>query len=204
MNIFICILISLFVVFFFIILDSEYYNYKNNKEKVIGKTKEGIISYYNDNDNDNKDKGSNYCKHNNTDIYTGLKWECVEFVRRYLILTKGITFEDVGNALDILKIKYFYKINLNTPVKPFFIRNDNNIPEIEDIIIISDKTTRTGHVAIVSDISDSKIHIIEQNYDNKEWGDKNYSRDFYVDKHNSIKIKSYDSSETILGWVRIY
>jgi hypothetical protein len=66
---------------------------------ILGKTKEGIECYL----NSGRNKGEiNRVK--NGQYYTGLKWECVEFIRRYLILTKGITFENVESALDLLEL----------------------------------------------------------------------------------------------------
>ena len=34
-------------------------------------------------------------------IYTGIKGQCVEFVRRYLIMNNGVTFSDVDSAFQI-------------------------------------------------------------------------------------------------------
>ena len=48
---------------------------------VLGSTKQGVIAYYN---NDHNYSEKNY--HNN--IFTGFKYECVEFVRRWLLIIK--------------------------------------------------------------------------------------------------------------------
>lgn len=41
----------------------------------------------------------------NHKIFTGLKWQCVEYARRYLINVLNVTFQDVNNAYEIFDIK---------------------------------------------------------------------------------------------------
>lgn len=37
----------------------------------------------------------------NMTVYSGVKWQCVEYARRYLIMVYGVTFESVDNAFNI-------------------------------------------------------------------------------------------------------
>ena len=73
--------------------------YINKEDIVLGKTKEGIECYLN--------RGVNKGEINRilvNQYYTGIKWECVEFIRRYLILKKRITFENVESALKLIDL----------------------------------------------------------------------------------------------------
>jgi hypothetical protein len=76
----------------------------------IGITKQNVIAFSNDENNNNLNnenkRESNY--YNN--IYTGLKYECVEFVRRWLIIVHNITFESVDHARNIYELNNFYSI----------------------------------------------------------------------------------------------
>lgn len=143
--------------------------------------------YYNNNDENKRDK-YNYIYN----IKTGIKWECVEFIRRYCIIKYKLTFELVNNVYDMVNLKYF--INIDT-LKLFFLnfyhRNSNFIPKVDDLVIFYYKNT--GHIAIISNtsnISNNIIEICEQNWE-KDWESSKYSR----------KIKINDPS--IIGFFRI-
>jgi len=123
-------------------------------------------------------------------IKTGIKWECIEFIRRYFIEKRRLAFELVNNVYDMLNIKYF--INLDT-LKPvffnFYSRNPNFKPKVNDLVLFYYKNT--GHIAIVSNISNIHVlEICEQNWEN-DWESSKYSR----------RVLSNDSS--IIGFFRI-
>jgi glutathionylspermidine amidase/synthetase len=42
-------------------------------------------------------------RHSEDGIYTGYKWQCVEFVRRSTLINKGYVFEDIAMALDVFR-----------------------------------------------------------------------------------------------------
>ena len=71
----------------------------------IGITKQNVIAF----SNENSKSELNYYQ----GIYTGLKYECVEFVRRWLIIVYGITFESVNHAKDIYNLNNFSNIFSN-------------------------------------------------------------------------------------------
>jgi glutathionylspermidine amidase/synthetase len=119
---------------------------------------DGVAAYSNQKD-ETKSKTSNFYNGK----YTGRKWQCVEFVRRYLISKHGITFSDVTSAFEIPKAR-FTTLN-GSPVQT------TNEVKVGSIIIWPknyQKMSPDGHVAIVSSISSSGINVVEQNYiDNK-------------------------------------
>ena len=39
------------------------------------------------------------------DIYTGIKWQCVEYARRWLLEEQGVVFGDVEIAADIWELQ---------------------------------------------------------------------------------------------------
>jgi glutathionylspermidine amidase/synthetase len=43
-------------------------------------------------------------RHHVNGIYTGYKWQCVEFARRWLLENKGYVFEDIAMAYDIFRL----------------------------------------------------------------------------------------------------
>jgi glutathionylspermidine amidase/synthetase len=126
---------------------------KKNYGDIIG-TFNGVQSYSNSN---NKSSVANY--YNN--IYTGIKWECVEYVRRYLIINHNITFSNVDSSYQIPEANFMTLHGEN------IIPKKNNSLVIGSIIIFPkdyEVDSPDGHVAIISSILQSGITIAEQNY----------------------------------------
>ena len=116
-------------------------------------------NYNNNNLNNNNNSNSNYYN----GIYTGIKWQCVEFARRYLIVTHGITFSDVTSAFQIPDAK-FTTLDGKQNIE---VRNDLQVGSL----IVWPKNYMAnsvdGHVAVVSSITPNGITVVEQNYNNK-------------------------------------
>ena len=117
--------------------------------------------YSNNHNNDNLNNNSNSNYYNG--IYTGIKWQCVEFARRYLIVTHGITFSDVTSAFQIPDAK-FTTLDGKQNIE---VRNNLQVGSL----IVWPKNYMTnsvdGHVAVVSSITPNGITVVEQNYNNK-------------------------------------
>ncbi len=180
---FIYILISILIIIIFL-----------RKDNVLGITIEGVKCYLNGGWN----KGEENRIENG--IYTGMKWECVEFVRRYLIQTKKITFKQIKNAKELLEVDFFIKINTMKRVDINHFKNGEKKIEKGDIIIMENERDNNGHVCIISNIINNKVEIIEQNHNNKSWNNKFYSRILII-KGN--KIEDIDNKEKIIGIIRI-
>ena len=127
--------------------------------------------YSNNHNNDNLNNNSNSNYYNG--IYTGIKWQCVEFARRYLIVTHGITFSDVTSAFQIPDAK-FTTLDGKQNIE---VRNDLQVGSL----IVWPKNYMAnsvdGHVAVVSSITPTGITVVEQNYDNKNEINRFISRD---------------------------
>jgi hypothetical protein len=129
---------------------------QNNFEDIIG-TFNGVDSY------SNKENKTNLFDDNyHNGIYTGIKWQCVEYARRYLQITKGITFDNVDSAFQIPQAKFTKLDGSNVHL--------HNKLEVGSLIVWDkyyEHDAPDGHVGIISFIHNNGISVSEQNYDNK-------------------------------------
>jgi len=151
----ILIVILIFIFIFFLIYKyvTGYYKFGDK----IG-TFNGVDAYSNQQDKTNS-LDSNYYN----GIYTGQKWQCVEFARRYLIINEGITFSDVDSAFEIPKAQFKtlngVLVKMSNDLKPgsliIWPKGDEKGDE---------KGLTDGHVAVVSFITPFGVTVVEQNY----------------------------------------
>ena len=158
----------------------------------IGITKQNVIAF----SNENSKSELNYYQ----GIYTGLKYECVEFVRRWLIIVYDITFESVDHAKDIYNLNNFSNIFSNKiPIKKCI--NGSDKISFGDLVIWTNQGefNEYGHVAVVVKIKNNQIYIAEQNTTNKSWNGKKYSRKLLFN-NNILVDKEYPDTK-IIGWI---
>lgn len=120
----------------------------------------GVYVYYNG-------RVSHTGKRNLTDdgYNLGLKYQCVEFVKRYYYQHYKHKMPDTyGNAKD------FFDASLpdstyNTKRDLYQFTNSSiSMPQVGDLIIFGGNIwNKYGHVAIVCEVSESKLTIIQQN-----------------------------------------
>ncbi len=127
----------------------------------------------------------------------GLKYQCVEFVKRYYYEHLNHKMPDsYGHAKDFF----------NPSVKDGKINKQRNLlqytnlsvskPKVNDLVIYSGTIfNKFGHVAIVTKVLESEIEIIQQNP-----GPYNNSRETYklIYSYN----KWYIDNHRIVGWLR--
>ncbi len=128
----------------------------------------------------------------------GLKWQCVEFVKRYYYVHFNHLMPDAtGNAKDIF--------NTDLPdasynVSRALVQYTNAsvmAPAVDDILVFDGHLgNKYGHIAIISKVYDDKIEIIQQNA-----GPDAPSRE-------EIKMLLVDGkwkvmNRRVLGWMRI-
>lgn len=127
----------------------------------------------------------------------GLKYQCVEFVKRYYYEHLHHKMPDsYGHAKDFydssLKDGDFNKKrNLKQFANP-----SSSKPKVNDLLVYSGHIyNRFGHVAIIASVNDEEIEIIQQNP-----GAHSATRErFKLVKHNSLwKIEN----DRIMGWLR--
>lgn len=150
----------------------------------------GVYVYY------NRGHGARGKKrHKTEDGYNlGLRWQCVEFVKRYYYEHYGHKMpKDRGHA------KTFYKKGLNDGefneergLYQFAYLSEYKPTKGE--IIVFRNSGKYGHVAIISAVYDDRIEIIEQNSSVTR-------REFELHRNESGKwwIKNRNGSEFILG-----
>ena len=134
--------------------------------------------------------------------YTGIKWQCVEYARRWLLVNKGVVYGDVDIAADIWALDYVTRIKDKSKLRMVTYPNGNEkLPAIGDLLIYAKAYLKTGHVAVVSrvDPESHTIQVVEQNYNNTKWT-TGYARSIpYIEHDNKIwLLDAY-----LLGWKRV-
>jgi len=130
-------------------------------------------------------------------IFTGIRWQCVEFARRYLIINYGLTFKQIENAHEIFKLINFENLQTNNKFQPIYkhLNGCKILPKVGSLLIWNDSVDEnaTGHVAIITKISiPNYIEVCEQNWHIEKLNRKIksiYSNGFFIlDKH-------------LIGWI---
>jgi len=140
--------------------------------------------------------------HYEWDVYTGLKWQCVEYARRWLYVHTGQVFESVDYAADIWQQVSYYKDAGNGNKVPVinYPNGSATRPAAGDLLIYDKALFGTGHVAVVTGVDSKRsiVRVAEQNYKNTRWPD-NYSREIIM-THKDGRYRILD--EHLLGWKR--
>ena len=127
----------------------------------------------------------------------GLKYQCVEFVKRYYYEKLNHKMPDsYGHAKDFFNSQIKDgEINKQRNLKQFE-NSSRTKPKVDDLVIYSATTlNKYGHVSIVSNVTENEVEIIQQNP-----GPFGNSREKYkLLKENG---KWRIDNERILGWLR--
>lgn len=137
--------------------------------------------------------------------YMGLKWQCVEYARRWIYHTHQLNFSSINYAYDIwTKVDHYFNPATQQKIKIFNHPNQETIaPVVGDLLIYSKGFLQTGHVAIIVEVNLIKgyLRVAEQNYHNQAWP-SNYSRQLnlyvHIKKNQPITYKVDDPC--LLGW----
>ncbi|MBP9722185.1 MAG: bifunctional glutathionylspermidine amidase/synthase [Gammaproteobacteria bacterium] len=140
-------------------------------------------------------------------IFMGYKWQCVEFARRWMYLNYGYVFDDISMAYDIFNLKTVRNIHTSEilPLKSF--RNGSKRrPEPGCMLIWAEggEFQVTGHVSIITEVSNDCVYIVEQNVDHTIWpNNRNYARELKAstDEYGGFWIACDRHDTEILGWV---
>ena len=141
------------------------------------------------------------------DIYTGYKWQCVEFARRWLLVNRGYVFQDIAMAYDIFRLQQVTVCSDSTVLPLRSFRNGSRRrPEVGCMLIWSEGGAfeHTGHVAIVMEVTDDYVCVAEQNVDHELWPEgKPYARQLAasLDAGGGYWLRCSFHDGTILGWV---
>ena len=110
----------------------------------------------------------NYIMHRGRLFATGIKFQCVEFARRCLLIYHDMLFDNVDNAIDIWNLNTITRITDNKRFSFVSVVNDGHtLPEIGSLLIYrSTPILKTGHVAIVIRIEQDLIYFADRNNNN--------------------------------------
>ena len=89
-------------------------------------------------------------------ISTGLKWQCVEFVRRYYSTVYGMNIGAGENASGFYSSAASWKL-------ASFPNGGTVSPQVGDILCFAGGSSGNGHVAIITGVSSTQITVIQQN-----------------------------------------
>ncbi len=185
-------------VFLCLLVYGAIYVYKNiniNPDYEVGEEIDqlnGVAVYYNG--------GVSHVEGRNTaaDGYNiGLKYQCVEFVKRYYYQHLKHKMPDTyGNAKDFFNTalsdgEYNAQRDLIQYTNPSSLA-----PKVDDLIVFAGNTSnRYGHVAIISKVTPTSIEIIQQNA-----GPFADTRVVYELSHDNAQWKI--ENKRVLGWLR--
>ena len=152
--------------------------------------------------------GSNYANGH----YTGYKYQCVEYARRWMILSKNMTFESIDCAYHIWELDHVIDLQ-NQKLSPLIgIPNGSAVPPVSDTLLIYSRGHGVpwGHVAVITEVNirQGYVRIAEQNDEDRYWPG-NYARQIRLekegenywirDKYHAIGWMMFDGLERLEG-----
>lgn len=133
--------------------------------------------------------------------FAGIEWQCVEFVRRWLMREKGLTFESIDVAADLWnKVNHLERVATKAP-RPLakHVNGAAALPAEGSLLVYAREYEDTGHVAIVLRVDQKKKLVLlgEQNFTNRPWKG-NYARAVPYVKHEGAY---WILDPYVLGWM---
>ncbi len=135
--------------------------------------------------------------------YTGIRWQCVEFARRWLLENRGVVYGDVDTAADL-----WGKVDTVTRVadaRQFrlraYVNGSAEPPRPGDLLVYASEYLGTGHVAVVTEVDRDAgtVAVAEQNFRNEPWP-ADYARRIALVQRDGAYwlLDAY-----LLGWKRV-
>lgn len=119
----------------------------------------GVAVFYN-----GEDYTKDYGCHRSKDGYLlGQKWQCVEFIKRYYYQRFQHKMPNVyGHAIHFFNPQVAQgKINPDRNLLQY--RNGGEMPPQPDDILVFDRRSAYGHIAVVSKVEKDQLEIVQQN-----------------------------------------
>ncbi|CAF1242093.1 unnamed protein product [Adineta steineri] len=136
-------------------------------------------------------------------VYMGIKWQCVEYARRWTYIRKSSVFKSIEGANDMWsQLTYVERV---ADKKRFPLKNHPNgspNPPINESYLIYpiQKDMPYGHVAVIVDVLPNAIRIAEENFYFHYWT-RNYAREIPVVFRDGRYF--IDDKYSIYGWMEI-
>lgn len=128
----------------------------------------------------------------------GLKWQCVEFVKRYYYLHLNHKMPDsYGHAKDFFDfgLRDMEKNKARDLIQ--FTNGSQSRPEVNDLIVFDGYTHNPyGHLAIVSKVDSDSIEVVQQNVD------KTSRERFELVNKDEVWRVNDNGKGVVLGWLR--
>ncbi|CAF3723961.1 unnamed protein product [Rotaria sordida] len=141
-----------------------------------------------------------FCVHG---IYTGLKWQCIEFARRWLLLCKSCIFQNIGYAADMWQELIYVERVTDGQKFPLKTYSNGSLykPECGSLLIyLRSEDSPYGHVAVICKVQESFIRVCEQNYQFHYWS-SNYARQIPMIYRNGLYY--IEDNYDVYGWMEI-
>lgn len=137
------------------------------------------------------------------ETFTGIKWQCVEYARRWLLVNQGVVYGDVDVAADIWQLDIVTSSDKKIQKHFESILNGDTHRFVQhgDLLIYSRAFLGTGHVAVVVEVDakNQRVYLAEQNFDNNKW-DGNSARDIPYVIHEG---RMWLLDPYLIGWKRV-
>ncbi|KAH9593380.1 CHAP domain [Trypanosoma melophagium] len=116
-------------------------------------------------------------------LFTGYKWQCVEFARRYLLHSKGLALPSFDFAAHIIHLRYVYDIYTGARVPCRLVPQGGRDPPTLHSLIIYPGSYRNivGHVGVITYITVHSVGVADQNRYFHHWGEKPFSAEFALE-----------------------
>ncbi|WP_321389511.1 glutathionylspermidine synthase family protein [Emcibacter sp.] len=140
-------------------------------------------------------------------VFMGMKWQCVELARRWLYMNRGYVFDDIAMAYDIFNLRHVTVVEDGRSLPLYSFRNGAKRPPEPGALIIWNEGgdfPMTGHVAVVTEVTDTAVRIIEQNVEHVRWKEEtSWSRELPLHRTDDggYVVNCTFSEGIILGWV---
>jgi glutathionylspermidine amidase/synthetase len=162
----------------------------------------GVIGYSNCNPDCESDQW-NTIEINHLPYKSGMKWQCVEYARRWYMKQLGYTFASIDHAYQIWNLADAGK--LGSEVKTTWLKfadgKTRSRPQPNDLLIYNQKQGIHGHVSVIVKVTKEYVYIAEQNYANAPWETKTYARKVPLinNKKGYFTLKDLG----VIGWMRL-
>ncbi|CAF3175780.1 unnamed protein product [Rotaria sp. Silwood2] len=137
-------------------------------------------------------------------IFMGMKWQCVEYARRWLFIRKGCVFGSIEGAADMWSELAHVQRVINGQCFPLTTHpNGSPYPPRNESLLIYSRSSPDmpyGPVAVIVDVGLNFVRVAEENFNFYYWSD-NYARQIpFVIKNGSYFI---EDDYHIYGWMSI-
>ncbi|EKF26976.1 trypanothione synthetase, putative, partial [Trypanosoma cruzi marinkellei] len=119
-------------------------------------------------------------RHYEQNYFMGYKWQCVEFVRRWLFYRKGLALPQYDFAAHLIHLREVQDVCTGTTVPCQFIPQGSEKPPMADSLIVypGSRKNIVGHVGLITHVTSTNVYVADQNRFFHDWGENTFSAKF--------------------------